>query len=754
MSFGRLELLCSIPLLVAACMTPPMLRPQSPDADSGENANKGVRSIPYTWRNVEILGGGFVTGIIFSSAEPGLVYARTDIGGAYRLDKEKEIWIPITDFLGRDEADSMGIESLALDPTNPDLVYMATGMYTKSWASMGVMMRSSDRGETWESVEMPIKMGGNEYARSCGERMAVDPNLPQRLLFGSRTHGLFESQDGGKTWNATPGLPKGTGTDPIGITVVMFDTKSGQSGKATPVVYAAADNETGSVHRSKDGGKTWKVIPGQPKGMLGCHMELDTAGTLYVSYGNNPGPNDITDGAIYSLDPKTDKWADITPLKPSDEDKFGYHGLSVDGKAAGTVLVTTMDRWTMKDEIFRTTDGGKSWTKVGSTGTFDANGAQYVYWGRDKLQVPHWMGDIDIDPFNPDRALFVTGAGLWTTKNLTAHEQGKPVAWVFSNHGLEETAIGPLISPREGAPLLSGMGDICGFRHDDLFKAPPEGAYSNPRCNGTSGLDFAELRPNIVVRSGRTWEGDQHGGKSEDGGKTWKPFDTEPKGSATGGMVAVTSDGKVIVWTVKGAPPAFSRNGGATWKQVKGLRESSKLPDWSAIDLQPCADRVNPDKVSIYDLTEGVIYVSTDAGASFEKGARTLPGLPEYNLMVGSVVAVPGFEGHLWLSTGKELFRSTDGGESAKPLLSVQESYGVGVGKAASGSDYPTVYLAGMIKGVKGFFRSTDEGKHWERINDDRTQFGNVAAVTGDPRVFGRVYLGTSGRGIMVGEPE
>ena len=36
---------------------------------------------PYTWRNVQIVGGGFVPGIIFNQTEPGLVYARTDIVG-------------------------------------------------------------------------------------------------------------------------------------------------------------------------------------------------------------------------------------------------------------------------------------------------------------------------------------------------------------------------------------------------------------------------------------------------------------------------------------------------------------------------------------------------------------------------------------------------------------------------------------------------------------------------------------------------
>ena len=55
--------------------------------------------------------------------------------------------------------------------------------------------------------------------------------------------------------------------------------------------------------------------------------------------------------------------------------------------------------------------------------------------------------------------------------------------------------------------------------------------------------------------------------------------------------------------------------------------------------------------------------------------------------------------------------------------------------------------------GTKGFFRSTDQGQHWVRINDDAHQYGSPYVIEGDPRVFGRVYVGASGRGIVVGEP-
>ncbi|HTB60907.1 MAG TPA: hypothetical protein VLC06_23710, partial [Polyangia bacterium] len=50
-------------------------------------------SAAYNWKNVVVLGGGFVSGIVFSPVEKGLVYARTDVGGAYRWDAAGKAWV-------------------------------------------------------------------------------------------------------------------------------------------------------------------------------------------------------------------------------------------------------------------------------------------------------------------------------------------------------------------------------------------------------------------------------------------------------------------------------------------------------------------------------------------------------------------------------------------------------------------------------------------------------------------------------------
>ncbi len=182
---------------------------------AGGGGGGTVVSTHYDWKNVVILGGGFVSGIIFSPVEKGLVYARTDVGGAYRWNGADSSWIPLTDEFGRADSGLTGIESMAPDPVDANRVYAAVGTYVKSWAPNGAMLRSSDRGNTWARTDMPIKMGGNEYGRSNGERLAIDPNLRSTLYFGSRADGLWKSTDASATWNKVAELSGVVGSERI-----------------------------------------------------------------------------------------------------------------------------------------------------------------------------------------------------------------------------------------------------------------------------------------------------------------------------------------------------------------------------------------------------------------------------------------------------------------------------------------------------------------------------------------------------------
>jgi len=352
--------------------------------------------------------------------------------------------------------------------------------------------------------------------------------------------------------------------------------------------------------------------------------------------------------------------------------------------------------------------------------------------------------------------MYVTGQGIWHTDDAAEADADKPTHWVFRNHGLEETVARDFVSPPSGPQLYSVVGDICGFRHDDVTKSPERGMFQSPIFGNGTGLDFAWSNPDIVVRVGSKSHGEEArvGALSKDGGVTWTPFETTPEGNQGSGDVTINADGTVIMWAPKSVSAHVSTDGGKTWVKPQGVPGPAELPDWAFMNFKPAADRVNPQKIYAYDAMAGIGYYSIDAGRTFKESASGLPTLHDYELSAADIASVPGKEGHVWLATGKELYRSVDGGATYTSLDTFEQTYAVGFGKAADGRDYPAIYVSGKVGETFGIFRSVDDGANWVRVNDDQHQFSAVDTIAGDPRIFGRVYVGTHGRGILYGDPK
>jgi hypothetical protein len=217
-----------------------------------------------------------------------------------------------------------------------------------------------------------------------------------------------------------PSFPVKSDTNGFGIPFVVFEKSSGGKGKPTPVLYAGVSSAEVGLYRSLDAGATWKPVPGQAKGEMPSHAEFDNTGALFLSYANGVGPGERTTGAIWKYEPKKEAWLDITPLAPSEGDKFGYGAVTVDVQHPGGLLAVTLDRWTKGDEVFRTSDGGKHWAPLIPKAERDTAGAEYLHWHRPgKVGPPGWDGDVDIDPFDSNHAMHVTGQGTWATNDLT-----------------------------------------------------------------------------------------------------------------------------------------------------------------------------------------------------------------------------------------------------------------------------------------------------------------------------------------------
>ena len=679
---------------------------------------------PNNWKSVQIKGGGFVSGIITHPNARGLIYARTDVGGAYRWNSTNNSWIPLLDFLAyaNNEPTLMGVESLAIDPSDPNRLYLACADYP----TPNAIFISTNQGATFARVTPPFAMHANNDGRSNGERLAVDPNLNSLLFYGSRDTGLYKSVNYGSSWSKVNSFPVNTTANGAGLVFVQFVQNSGTPGSATPVIFVGVSQPINNLYESTDGGVTWTNVPvGAPSTQMPHHAAQDGLGNMYLTYDDNCGPNNISVGSVWKLNLSTLASANVTP--PTGQG--GFAGVSVDLQNPTTLLVSTMDRWSPSppgDQIYRSINGGASWKATLSGQPSTASAPWSV------ARNSHWAGDVEIDPFDSNHALFITGYGIIGCTNLTAADSNGTVNWAFNNDGLEELVPSAIASPSSGPSLLSVHGDIGGFRHYNLDVSPPVTDYFATHRVTSISIDFAELNPAVMVR---TFAETPYGGYSLNNGTSWSDFSSRPSTTANGaGYVSVSANGSRMVWIPQNSIAYYSANNGASWTASTGGPTGS---------LVPIADRVNSSKFYIYANSR--LYLSTDGGVSYTAETAFASGgfTPS---------AVFGFEGHVWVATTGGLWFTTNSGANFTRLSTVQQAGSVGFGKAAPGHSYPAIYINGQISSVWGIYRSDDQGSTWVRINDDQHQFGWIKQLTGDPRVYGRCYVAASGRGVLYGD--
>jgi photosystem II stability/assembly factor-like uncharacterized protein len=738
-------LLLAVLLVVAAC---------GPGALAGPiSQGSQPESLQYSWNNVTIVAGGFITGIIPHPTLKNIMYVRTDIGGAYRYDGFTKKWAPLTDIFDATQWNLLGTESIAVDPVDPSRLYLAQGTYIESWAGNGAILRSTDFGFTFKRTDLPIKLGANDQGRFSGERLAVDPQHHNVLYFGSRQDGLWKSADFGETWNQVGTFPVTGPTNGVGIVFVTFHPTSQRPKRET--IYVGVSDPTNGLYSSTDGGTTWQVVAGQPSGFRPNHYALSPDGTLYLTYGDGTGEDGmggprIGNGAVWKYDTNLGTWTNITPRGPWGTTTlwYGFGAAAVDRQNPNTVMVSTLGRWWPGDEIYRSLDAGATWVPLGSepdTGLNfslrDDSLSPYLNFGAGctttscdptRASFGWWIGTVAIDPFDSDHVLYGTGATIWESRDVTGVDLNPRLVthWTVGANGIEETAVLSLISPPAGAHLVSGVADIGGFRHDDITVSPRAG-MSLPDI-GSVSIDFAENSPSIMARIG--WATPE-GAYSMDGGLSWTAFGTSPPGGPR--TIAISSDGSRFVLAPNSGTPFYSLDHGATWTASTGLPPNDPV----------IADRSNPLKFYGFDAASGTVYASVDGAVTFKAAAAGLPN-------GGQLRATTFAEGDLWLATGNGVFHSVNSGASFVNIGTVVSADSVGFGKAARHQNYPTLFISGNVNSVVGIFRSTDGGSNWVRINDSRHEWGWNGNIIGDPRIFGRVYVSTNGRGIMYGDPE
>lgn len=656
--------------------------------------------------NVALGGGGYVTGIYLHPRVRDLVYIRTDVGGFYRWDSQNQRWIPLNERFTLDDSNYFGGESLALDPNNPNIVYIAAGKYVQN---KGTIFKSTDQGNTWTKLNLDLPMGGNIRKRWVGQRLVVSPHNSNLLFFGSRRDGLWKSTNAGQTWAKVTRLAVESQRD-IGIPSLIFDP-------ITPNrLYVNVFGD--GIYQSDNLGETWRKLPNSPKSAN--QLAINDKGILYVTSSESPGVSQWINHT----------WQDITPEKS----KHSFNAISINPRNQTEILVSSGERTDTK--IYHSLDGGKTWKalqrQINNT----------VPWWRGILLRQPSISAIRFDPQVPGRVWLTDWFGIWRTDKINTN----PVTWTNYQQGHEELVTFALVSPPEGALLISGVADVEGFYHDrGLDHFPSRGmGLANQRdpLQDTYSIAYCEKNPLQMVRvGGRRWNSTYTGATSQDGGKTWYAFAEFPNRMPVRVAMSATNPNLFVVTLSKGQP-IRTTNGGKTWEAVAGLPNAPDGPwNWSQ---SLAADAVEGETFYYYHREK--FYRSHNGGKDFEVVNDSLPRENWH-----SVKTIPG---EVWVSLDRKgLYRSRDKGDSFEKIAKVEQAYLFAFGKAIARSKVPALYLYGKIEGMgAGIFQSLDLGKTWTRFGHPQLPIGNEPNVMeASKQKPSLVFIGTNGRGIYYG---
>lgn len=478
---------------------------------------------------------------------------------------------------------------------------------------------------------------------------------------------------------------------------------------------------------------------------------------------------------------------------------YGFSGIAAAAAVPGLLVVSTISKED-GDSIFRSRDYGGTWEEI----LYDLEKGKMEF--RTSYMLPehngghnliHWLTDLKINPFAPEELWFNTGTGVFRCENLLDDEV------VFSDwcDGIEETVHLNLYSPpKGGVKLIDILGDLGGFAFRRL-DTPCRNSFDDADGNRyitCINADFSDENPDMLVVTPRgNWTGRTKGGliRSGDGGETFRrlpmPFGLSEKldqalrrieqPNVNSGWAALSPDGRHLVWSV--AENIFlpadmvlvSRDGGEHFCRARiydlfgrCISEPGEAADEAPHGCKVFSDRI--DSRLFYGFGEHfAFYVSTDGGETFRQKPLS-EGAPDVDFTLidcadkTEVRGECGKQGVFYLALKEHGLWKLHYEAASDTVSLVRLSregdvfYRMGLGVLRQGGSYyaedKAIYAAAKIDGSYGFYRSTDEGGSFTKLNTVQQMYGEVNSLEGDSQVYGRFYIATGSRGVLYGEPK
>jgi photosystem II stability/assembly factor-like uncharacterized protein len=249
-------------------------------AQDDEKPEPGFNEATFKGLEMRSIGPALMSGriadIVIDPTDPSVWYVAVGSGGVWKTVNAGTTWAPIFDDEG-----SYSIGAIALDPNDPNTVWVGTGENV-SGRHVGYgdgIYRSRDGGTTWENM-------GLENSEHIG-MIRIDPRDSDKIFVaaqgplwsGGGDRGLFKSTDGGKNWRKILGDGHGNTDEDdqyTGVNEVHMDPRNPDVMYAVTwqrlrnvAVLIDAGPGTG-IHKSVDGGETWRELTnGLPEEMMG-----------------------------------------------------------------------------------------------------------------------------------------------------------------------------------------------------------------------------------------------------------------------------------------------------------------------------------------------------------------------------------------------------------------------------------------------------------------------------------------------------
>jgi hypothetical protein len=602
----------------------------------------------------------------------------------------------------------------------------------------GEVFVSANKGTTWTQTSFAqVTANPNDSFRMYGQKMAVDPNNPNIVYVGTPQNGLWVTMNGGTTWTQVTAVPvSGTSSGSYpGITGIMFDPGLGGAvNGVTQTIFASSYGN--GVYESTNGGSTWTKLSGGPSDVE--FATVGSNGAYYAVGNNNQNLWRYYNGA----------WTELI----AGNNGQGIQAVAINPNNPNEIVAISGGGY-----LNVSYNGGTTWS--GIDWTISVKSADIPWEASAQLSSGNGMylsvGGAAFSETTPNELILSTGTGSFDVMVPTTSLTGT-LTYNDMSAGIENLVANEVLVAPGGTPVLASW-DRPFIQISNLDDYPTAyGPVASDTIVAGWSVDYASSTPSFLVGIADWW-GVEESGYSTNGGATWTKFATEIPGAGSsyiGGTIAASTTQNFIWAPADGNQPYYTLNGGQTWSAIT----LPGVTSWSSFDFAyyltgrtVTADRVLANTFYLYYPGKGV-YETTNGGQTWTQvHSGAIAANDSYNT---EIMSVPGEAGNLFWTAGIQgngtnppsnagFYFSSDQGKDWTAIPNVLDVICFGFGAAAPGQTYPAIYIVGYVNKVYGIWQSINQGQSWTQIGTEPAgELDQITTISGDPNVFGRVYVG------------